>query len=144
MKIESWLLLTISFFFGLIGIVYWFTSYEDGGSVMLIGSCFFGALPGLYYFFWYRRFKGSKYYFFGRTNKTVTRDEDRDDATIAEGAGVIASFPGSSIWPFVLAMGAFVFLLSMVFGVWLTFIGVGLILFALTGATAESRRGGRH
>lgn len=144
MKVESWLLLFIGIFFGFIAIAYWFLSYEDGGSVMLLGSCFFGFLPGLYYFFWHRRFKGSKYYFFGRTNTKVERAEDRDDATIADGAGVIASFPGSSIWPFVLGMGAFVFLLSLVFGIWLTFVGVSLIVTALIGGTVESRRGGSH
>ena len=32
--------------------------------------------------------------------------------------------------------------LALVFGVWLIFIGVPLILTALTGVTAESRRGG--
>ena len=55
---------------------------------------------------------------------------------------MIDSFPGSSIWPFVLGMGAFMMVLSLVFGVWLIFIGVPLILTALTGVTAESRRGG--
>ena len=35
------------------------------------------------------------------------RVEDREDASIEEGAGEINSFPGSSIWPFVLGMGAF-------------------------------------
>ena len=55
---------------------------------------------------------------------------------------IIDSFPGSSIWPFVLGMGAFFTVLALVFGVWLLFIGVPLILTALTGVTAESRRGG--
>ncbi len=61
---------------------------------------------------------------------------------MADGAGAIDSFPGSSIWPFVMGMGAFLLVLSMVFGVWLTFLAVPLILTALTGVTAESRRGG--
>ena len=70
------------------------------------------------------------------------RPSDSDDATIAEGAGVIDSFPSSSIWPFVLGMGAFMTVLALVFGSWLAFLGVPLILTALTGVTAESRRGG--
>ena len=56
--------------------------------------------------------------------------------------GVIDSFPSSSIWPFVLGMGAFFTVLALVFGSWLAFLGVPLILTALTGVTAESRRGG--
>jgi hypothetical protein len=70
------------------------------------------------------------------------RPEDRDDASLADGAGVISSFPGSSIWPFVLGMGAFFTVLAMVFGMWLILIGITLILTALVGVTAESRRGG--
>jgi len=107
--------------------VYWFWSYEDGGGVMLLGATLLGFLPGSYYFFWHRRMGN--------------RLEDRD-AEIAEGAGEIDSFPGSSIWPFVLGMGAFATVLGLVFGVWLVFIGVALIITALTGVTAESRRGG--
>jgi hypothetical protein len=70
------------------------------------------------------------------------RVEDRDDASIAEGAGDIDSFPNSSIWPFVLGMGAFLTVNSLVFGIWLIFPGISLILTALVGVTAESRRGG--
>ena len=65
-----------------------------------------------------------------------------DDATIAEGAGVIGSFPGSTIWPFVLGMGAFFTVLALVFGDLAHLPGVRLILTALVGVTAESRRGG--
>ncbi len=54
----------------------------------------------------------------------------------------VDSFPGSSIWPFVMGMGAFLTVLALVFGVWLFFIGGPLIVTALTGVTAESRRGG--
>jgi hypothetical protein len=68
--------------------------------------------------------------------------EDRTDATIEEGAGTIASFPGSSIWPFVLGMGAFLLVLAFAFGIWFIFPAIGLIVTALVGVTAESRRGG--
>ena len=70
------------------------------------------------------------------------RHSDRTDASTAEGAGDINSFPGSSIWPFVLGMGAFLTLLSLVFGIWLILPGISLILSAAIGVTAESRRGG--
>lgn len=129
MRIESLFLLGVGVFFGVIGVIYWFTSYEEAGSMMLIGTCTLGLLPGSYYFFWHRRM-GNR------------RPEDREDATMKEGAGVISSFPGSSIWPFVLGVGAFVTLLSLVFGIWLLAVGVSLIVTALVGVTAESRRGG--
>jgi hypothetical protein len=121
-------LLFLGAFFSLVGLVYWFWGYEDGGSVMLAGTAILGFLPGSYYFFWHRRM-GS-------------RVEDRDDASIEEGAGVINAFPGSSIWPFVMGMGAFLSVLALVFGMWLMLVSVPLILSALVGVTAESRRGG--
>jgi len=128
MRIEALLLIGVGVFFGIVGAVYWFTSYEDGGTMMLVGTCLLGLLPGSYYFFWHRRMGN--------------RLEDRDDATIEEGAGVISSFPGSSIWPFVLGMGAFMIALTFAFGIWFIFPAVGLVLTALVGVTAESRRGG--
>ena len=128
MRVEAVILLFLGVFFGIVGIVYWFWSYEDAGTAMLVGTSALGFLPGAYYFFWHRRMG--------------QRVEDRDDASIAEGAGDINSFPGSSIWPFVMGMGAFLTLLSLVFGIWLILPGITLIITALVGVTAESRRGG--
>jgi hypothetical protein len=143
MKIESMFLLFLGAFFGVVGIVYWFTAYEDGGTMMLAGTAALGFLPGLYYFFWHRRFHGTRWFFWGKVNAPGDRPSDREDATMDEGAGVIDSFPSSSIWPFVLGMGAFLTVLALVFGFWLIFVGIPLILTALTGVTAESRRGGQ-
>ena len=129
LKQESLVLLFLGLFFGLMGAVYWFWGHEDGGGVMLMGALFLGLLPGLYYYWWYRRSGGN-------------RPEDRDDASIADGAGVVNSFPSTSIWPFVLGAGCFSMVLALVFGSWLALPGVALMLSALIGATAESRRGG--
>jgi hypothetical protein len=128
MKIEALFLIGLGVFFGLVGTAYWFWSYEQAGTMMLIGTCTLGLLPGSYYFFWHRRMGN--------------RLEDRDDATIEEGAGVIDSFPGSSIWPLILGTGAFFTVLALVFGAWLLLIVVSFILTALVGVTAESRHGG--
>ncbi|MGH8982000.1 MAG: aa3-type cytochrome oxidase subunit IV [Acidimicrobiales bacterium] len=145
MKIESAFLIGVGIVFGCVAIIYWFVSYEDAGTMMLVGTCCLGFLPGTYYLFWHRRFRGHKYFIIGKTDRVVgTRPEDRSDATIEEGAGVISSFPGSSVWPFTLGMGAFSLLLAFVFGSWLALIGVAAILVALVGVTAESRRGGHH
>ncbi len=62
------------------------------------------------------------------------RPEDRTDATMEDGAGVIGSFPASSIWPFVLGMGLFLMVLSIVFGLWLIAPG------AIPGALGGDRR----
>jgi hypothetical protein len=127
-KVSGGFLIFIGVFFGIIGIVYWFTSYEDAGSVMLAGSALLGLLPGGYYLWW--------------ANRMRPLDGDVDDATVADGAGVIDSFPGSSIWPFLLGMGALFATLTFIFGLWLAPIAAALGLSAVVGGVIESRRGG--
>ena len=72
------------------------------------------------------------------------RPEDNPNSTQEEGAGFVGTFPGSSIWPFVLGMGAFFTVLALVFGIWLLLPGVFLAGWALLGGSAEGRRGGKH
>jgi len=127
-RIEALFLIGIALFFGLVGTVYWFWGYDQGGTMMLAGTTALGLLPGSYYLWWSRRMK--------------PRPEDRTDASIEEGHGVIGSFPNSSIWPFVLGMGLFLIVLSLVFGLWLLAPGFSLVISALIGVTVESRRGG--
>ena len=67
---------------------------------------------------------------------------DEPEATVADGAGTIDSFPGSSIWPFLLGMGALFATLTFVFGLWLAPIAAALGLSAVIGGVVESRRGG--
>ena len=128
MRVEAFLLIGVAVFFALVGVIYWFWGYEQGGTMMLIGTTLLGLLPGIYYFWWSRRM--------------VPRPEDRSDASIEDGAGVIGAFPDSSIWPFVLGMGLFLVVLSVVFGLWLLAPGMALVVSAAIGVTVESRRGG--
>ncbi len=128
MRVNGLFLAAIGVFFGIIALVYWFTAYEDAGFLMLIGSCLLGLLPGSYYLWWSRRMK--------------PLDGDVPDATMADGAGVVDSFPGSSIWPFLLGMGALFATLTFVFGLWMAPIAIALGLSAVIGGVVESRRGG--
>jgi hypothetical protein len=84
-RIEALFLLGVAAFFGVVGLFYWFTAYEQGGFVMLVGTTILGFLPGSYYLWWSRRMK--------------PRPEDRTDATLADGAGVIGSFPPRASGP---------------------------------------------
>ena len=43
-----------------------------------------------------------------------------------------------------MGMGAFFVVLALVFGIWLLVPGLGLVVWALLGGTAEGRRGGHH
>ena len=128
MKVSGTFLVLIGIFFGIVGIVYWFTAYEDAGFLMLIGSALLGLLPGGYYLWWSRRMR--------------PLEGDVPDATMSDGAGVIDAFPGSSIWPFLLGMGALFATLTFIFGLWLAPIAIALGLSAVIGGVTESRRGG--
>ncbi len=128
MKVEARFLLGLGLFFGVVGLVYWLWSGEDAGGVMLGAAMLLGFLPGSYYLYWSRRM--------------APRPEDDSTATPASGAGVVGTFPGSSIWPFTLGMGSFVTVLALVFGIWLLVPGLSLVAWALLGGVAESRRGG--
>jgi hypothetical protein len=70
------------------------------------------------------------------------RPEDNPDASLEDGAGVVGAFPGSSIWPFVLGMGATFVAAALVFGAWTLGVGLFLAVSALVGVVYESRRGG--
>ena len=127
MRVNGLFLAGIGVFFGIIGVVYWFTAYEDGGFAMLIGSALLGILPGSYYLWWSTHMKD--------------QPDDYPDAEMSQGAGAIDAFPSSSIWPFILGMGALFTVLTFIFGLWLAPIGGILILSAAIGGTVESRRG---
>jgi cytochrome c oxidase subunit IV len=129
MKIEAKLLLGLGVFFGLMCAVYWNWSLENAGGVMMFAGMLLGFLPGGYFYWWSRRMK--------------SRPEDDPQATHAEGAGVVGAFPGTSIWPFTLGMGAFFCVLALVFGIWLLVPGLGLVVWAMIGGTSEGRRGGQ-
>jgi hypothetical protein len=115
-------------FFLVVVAIYWFTIYEDVGSVMLIFTVCLGLLPGGYLFFWSRHMR--------------RRAEDRNDAETEEGSGAVGSFPDQSVWPFVLGTGMGFCGLALVFGPWLGLIGALLAFVAAAGVTVESRRGG--
>lgn len=130
MRTESRILICLGLFFGVMCAVYWLWSLEDAGGVMMFAGTLLCFLPGSYYFFWSRRMG--------------PRPEDNPEATQPQGAGIVGTFPGTSIWPFTLGMGAFFVVLALVFGIWFLIPGFGLAIWAFLGGTAESRRGGHH
>jgi hypothetical protein len=129
-RIEAKLLLFLGLFFGVMCAVYWTWSLENAGGVMMFSGMLLCFLPGSYYFWWSRRMK--------------VRPEDNPNATQESGAGFVGTFPGSSIFPFVLGMGAFFVVLALVFGIWLLVPGFALAIWALLGGTSEGRRGGNR
>jgi hypothetical protein len=128
MKTEAHVLLFVAVFFGAVAAAYWLWSYETSGTALLIGSSLLGLLPGAYYLWWSRRMQ--------------PRPEDLKEATMEDGAGVIGTFPSSSVWPFVLGLSASLVGLALVFGFWTAIVGFVLAISAVVGVILESRRGG--
>ncbi|HEV2369377.1 MAG TPA: cytochrome c oxidase subunit 4 [Acidimicrobiales bacterium] len=127
-RVEALVYLGVALFFALVCAVYWFTSYEHAGSVMLILTAFLGFLPGAYLYWWGRHMK--------------PRPEDVPEADLEDGAGAVGAFPTSSIWPFVMGVGLAFVALGFVFGIWWGMLGMGVVVSALIGYTMETRRGG--
>jgi hypothetical protein len=128
MRVEALFLLFLAAFGVVASIVYWFWGYEDGGTVMLVAFGLLGLLPGSYYLWWSKRM--------------TPRAEDDPHADVEAGSGIVATFPSSSIWPFVLGMGAAMVALALVFGFWTAIFGFALVISAVIGVIFESRHGG--
>ena len=128
MRTEALFLLFLAVFGAVIAAIYWWTSYDDGGAIMLVGFALLGLLPGSYYFWWSKRI--------GK------RPEDDAKAELTAGQGFVGYFPGASIWPFTLGMGALCVGLSLVFGFWTAIFGFFLAISAAVGVIIESRHAG--
>jgi hypothetical protein len=131
-KHEAYFLLFLGFFGAIVAVIYGLFSSEWAGTVMLTGFFLLGVFPGGYYYWWSRRM--------------TPRAEDNPNAEPSDGAGYVGTFPSSSIWPFVLGLGAASIGLALVFGFWTAIVGFFLVISAVIGVTIESRHGGlaRH
>jgi hypothetical protein len=125
MRDETRVFLGVTAFFVVIGIVYWFTSYEEAGAVMLAASALMGFVAG-----------GSIWLL---SRRAPTRPEDREDATLADGAGPVGIFATQSIWPFAVGLSAAVFASGFAFGVWLVMVGGAAFVLSILGYVLEAR-----
>jgi hypothetical protein len=124
-KVESLYYLGVTAFFVVIGAIYWFTSYEDAGTTMLVASALLGLLAGGYLLLQARKFP--------------PRPEDRADATLAEGAGPVDQFPAPSIWPFLFGLGSVVFATGFIFGIYVVLAGAAILGLGVIGMIRQSR-----
>jgi hypothetical protein len=112
-------------FLAVIGGIYWFTSYDPAGTVPLVLGLGLGVIPGAF-LLW-------------RAGTGPALAEDRADADPGDAAGPVGTFPESSVWPIVLAGGAALSGVGLVFGLWSALPGAMLLVVAFVGATLESR-----
>ncbi|MGI8456485.1 MAG: cytochrome c oxidase subunit 4 [Propionibacteriaceae bacterium] len=127
MKAESWVFGGLTAFFVPVTPVYWLMSRDPTGTAALILTflltlMIFGYLALV-------------------ARKIDARPEDRTGGEILEGAGEQGFFPPQSIWPFYCALTIAVIALGPVFGWWLTILGMGLGIFAVTGLVYQYYRG---
>jgi Cytochrome c oxidase subunit IV len=126
MRSEARVFLGVTGFFAVIGIVYWFTSYEDAGSVMLAACAGMGFLAGAAILVLSR--------------DAAPRAEDDPDASPAEGAGIVDVFPIYSIWPFAVGLSSALAASGFAFGSWLVIIGGGAFAVSVICWILDVRR----
>ena len=106
----------ISVFMAVIGIVYWFASYEPAGTIMLALAAALAGLCGVYL-----RVE------LGRAGTPGHHDEEQ-------------YLPDASLWPFGIGVGALLAVNGAIVGFAFAIPGVVLLLFAVVGFIGQSRR----
>lgn len=127
MKVEGYLFVMGFVFYSVVAAIYWYLSRDEVGTTALALT---GALAFLVAFY-------SLY----TAKRVYPRPEDRLDAEIDEADPEYGFFSPHSWWPLVVALGAAVIVLGLIFAVWLIVFGVALLIVALVGWLFEYYRG---
>lgn len=114
-------------FLGITCALYWFLSYEDAGTVMLLfGAAAYLMLGGYIVLQWTRRAR-------------LPRPEDKEDGDMADGAGEpLGFFPAASIWPAGIGLGAILVAIGLIWGTWYIVIGMIVLMGAIIGLAVEA------
>jgi hypothetical protein len=133
MQVETWIFLALTGFFLLAAVVYLFLSpNEPVGITALFLTAGLTLIVGTFLRFVSRRLD-------------EPRPEDNDDAEVSDGAGDIGFFSPGSYWPFACALAAAVTAYGTAYLLWwLVTIGVGFLLFAISGLVFEYHRRPAH
>jgi uncharacterized membrane protein YfcA len=103
-------------------VIYWFLSYEDAGTALLIAVSVALLFLGAYLWLTSRRLP--------------PLPEDRTDGVRPE-EDVVGVFPSGSLWPLVLGTGAMLAALGLAYNGWLALPGVAILLLAVGGLLLE-------
>jgi len=106
----------IAVFMAVIGVVYWFASYEPAGTTMLLLAAALAGVCGLYL-----RVEH------GRTEPAGGHDEEQ-------------YLPHSSLWPFGIGVGALLAANGAIVGFAFAIPGIVLLMLAVAGLVSQSRR----
>jgi cytochrome c oxidase subunit IV len=113
MKVEALLFTGVAAFFAVIAASYVPFSRDTAGNTAVLVALLMSALISLFLWVQYLRHGA--------------RAQDRPDAAVHEGAGPLAFFSPRSYYPVFTALGTAVAGLGVIFGMWLFFIGIGII-----------------
>lgn len=127
MKAETWTIVGVGIFFGIVSPIYWLLTNDWTGTTALFMTFLLCALLGFYLGVVARQIPG--------------RPEDRSDGEIADGAGELGFFPPYSWWPLFTAAALAVVVLGVVIGWWLFIIGAGILGVMVVGWIFEYYRG---
>lgn len=123
MKVEGLVFAVIGAFLLTADIVYWYTSKDPTGTVCIALSFGLAALIGGYLLFTARRME--------------PRPQDLPDAEVADGAGELGHFSPGSYFPVGIAFGATVTLVGVAIGLWMSLIGLVLLVGCVMGLLFE-------
>ena len=127
MRIEGGIFGLGAIFFWVVAAAYWYLSNDEIGTTAIAMTGFLAGLVAVYLLV---------------TSKRVyPRPEDRDEAEIDEADPEYGFFSPHSWWPLVVALGAAVIVMGLVFAVWLIVLGIFLLIIALVGWLYEYYRG---
>ena len=141
---EAGILLRVSIFGFVAGIVYWFLSYEWLGTVALL---LLGAGPGFagLILVQEQRHRGgtgeSRAVALRRLAGIPPQDPPGPEDLGAEDLGVL---PLPTIWPLAASLGVAMLFTGLIYGLWLVILGLGLIVYAAWGWLAAVNRENRY
>jgi hypothetical protein len=115
--------LAIGTFVLFMAVLYWFTSYEDAGTVLLALASVLALWFGSYLWLQQRR---------------AARARARDDDGGADGEGT-PYLPHASAWPFAIGLGAATVANGLVLGIWVVVPGAALFALGIGGFVHQTR-----
>jgi len=115
-KLEMILWSGVTVHFLAFGIFYAIVGDDPAGATLLLLAAGLGALVVYWTWAWRRKHPGAH-----------PRPEDRDDADVADEAGVVGVFPTASLRPLAIALGMTGAALGVALGSWMTIGGLAIV-----------------
>jgi Cytochrome c oxidase subunit IV len=121
----------IGVFLVVVGIIYWTTSSEQSGTVMLFGAAILGVWIATYLWLQFRAEEDESV----RALPTARAQGERE---ASPHGGMY--LPHASAWPFAIGLGGATVANGLVLGLWVTVPGLALLLLGILGFVRQSRR----